>query len=124
MKRVLVIDDERNLCLIVKACLECLANWEVLTSQSGSEGLLLAQTKTPNAILLDVLMPEMDGLSLLGKLQSHPITQEIPVILLTARVHKFELDEYAQLNIAGIVTKPFDPLNLAKQVAQLLGWLT
>lgn len=121
-KRILVIDDENNLCIVIQACLENLGGWDVLTALSGSEGLLKAQTQKPDAILLDVMMPDMDGLTLFGELQNNPATQEIPVVLLTAKVQTVDLAQFAQLGVAGVIAKPFDPLTLAQQVAETLGW--
>ncbi len=121
-KCILVIDDEKNLCAIIKACLENIGHWRVVTSQSGREGLVLAKTEHPNAILLDVIMPELDGLTVLHALQSHPATRGIPVILLTAKVQKQDLNQFAQLGIAGVIHKPFDPLKLTEQVAEKLKW--
>jgi CheY-like chemotaxis protein len=122
IKRVLVVDDEKNLCLVIKACLENIGGWVVLTAHCGKEGLLLAQTERPNAILLDVMMPDMDGLKVFCQLQKNPQTQEIPIILLTAKVHVMDLKEFAQLGVAGVIAKPFDPLKLADQVTEFLGW--
>lgn len=121
-KSLLVIDDEPNLCIIIKASLEKIAGWKVLTANSGSKGLLLAKTELPDAILLDVMMPDIYGLELFQELQSNSATRDIPVILLTAKVQKVDLKEFAQLNIAGVIHKPFDPLTLADQVAQVLRW--
>ncbi len=121
-KRILVIDDEQNLCTVIKACLENIGGWEVLTAQSGREGLLLAETEHPDAILLDVMMPDMDGLALFSALQSNVLTLGIPVILLTAKVQTVDLKQFAQLNFAGVIPKPFDPLKLADDVAEVLGW--
>lgn len=122
VKCILVIDDERNLCTVIQACLENLGGWEVLTALSGSEGLSIAQTQQPDAILLDVMMPDMDGVALFGELQTNPATQAIPVILLTAKVQSADLDQFAQLGVAGVIAKPFDPLTLVGQVASTLGW--
>ncbi|WP_017316536.1 response regulator [Mastigocladopsis repens] len=122
VKRVLVVDDEKNLCLVIKACLENIGHWVVVTAQSGNEGLVLAQTELPDAILLDVMMPDMDGLVLFHTLQNNPVTQGIPVILLTAKVQQVDLNQFADLGIAGVIAKPFDPLKLANEVAELLGW--
>lgn len=122
LKRVLVIDDEKNLCTIIQACLENLGGWDVLTALSGSEGLLKAQTQKPDAILLDVMMPDMDGFTLFQELQNNSATQAIPVILLTAKVQSVDLKQFSQLGIAGVIAKPFDPLTLAEQVASLLEW--
>jgi CheY-like chemotaxis protein len=122
VKRILVIDDERNLCTVIQACLENLGGWQVVTALSGSEGLSIAQTQQPDAVLLDVMMPDMDGVALFRELQTNPATQAIPVILLTAKVQSADLDQFAQLGVAGVIAKPFDPLTLSEQVASTLGW--
>ncbi len=122
-KQILVIDDEKNLCSVIQACLEHLGGWRVLTAGEGSEGLLLAQTQLPDAILLDVMMPDMDGISLFRLLQSNVATRGIPVIFLTAKVQAMDLSEFAELGVAGVIAKPFDPLRLAQQVAEILGWV-
>lgn len=121
-ERILVIDDERNLCIVIKACLEKIAGWKVVTSQSGSNGLQLAESFVPDAILLDVMMPDLDGLALLRLLRSNPVTKGIPVVLLTAKAETVDRNQCAQLGIAGIISKPFDPLKLTQKVAKMLGW--
>lgn len=121
-KRILLIDDETNLCTVIKVCLEHIGGWQVLISYSASEGLLLAETQLPNAILLDVMMPDMDGLVVLRALRINPVTRTIPVILLTAKPQPVDLNQSAQLGVVGVIPKPFDPIKLVDQVAQLLGW--
>ena len=121
-KLILLIDDEKRLSSVIQMCLQKLGGWTVLTAESGREGLSKAETEKPDAILLDLMMPDMDGMTVLRKLQANPITAEIPVILLTAKVQSANYNEYTQLRIAGVIAKPFDPLKLAKQVAQTLGW--
>jgi len=121
-KRILVIDDEINLCTVIQACLENLGGWETLTALSGKEGLAIAQTQQLDAILLDVMMPDIDGLTLFGQLQNDAATQAIPVILLTAKVQSTDIAQFAKLGVAGVIAKPFDPLTLAEQVASTLGW--
>ena len=121
-KQILVIDDEQRIQEVIQTCLEILNGWQVLTASSGSEGLLKAQTQQPDAILLDVSMPEMDGLTTFQKLQENPTTESIPVVLLTAKVQPAERDEFAQLGVAGFIAKPFDPLTLASQIASVLSW--
>ncbi len=122
VRRILVIDDEERIQEVVQTCLEILNGWEVLTASSGEEGLLQAQTQQPDAILLDVSLPGMDGLDIWQQLQENPTTQSIPVILLTARVQPADRERFARLGIAGVIPKPFDPVQLAAQVAQALGW--
>ncbi|MEO6863409.1 MAG: response regulator [Microcoleus sp.] len=121
-KRILVIDDEQNLCSVIEACLEHLGGWMVLIAPDSSQGLLLAESQVPDAILLDVMMPDMDGVTLFGLLQKNAATQGIPVIFLTAKVQAMDLNEFADLGVAGVIAKPFDPLGLAQQVAGILGW--
>jgi len=122
VKRILLIDDEKNLCTVIKACLENIGRWQVLVAQSGTEGLAVAQIEHPDAILLDVMMPDIDGMALFQKLQENLITHKIPVILLTAKVQKVDLNEFSQLGVAGVIPKPFDPLRLSELVAKTLGW--
>jgi CheY-like chemotaxis protein len=119
-RRILLIDDEERLREVVQTCLEIMGDWEVLTAGTAKEGLLKAETEEPDAILLDVMMPEMDGLALLRCLQQNPVTQSIPVILLTAKIQTEEQGEFAKLGITGVITKPFDALTLADRVAELL----
>ncbi|OKH37627.1 two-component system response regulator [[Phormidium ambiguum] IAM M-71] len=122
IKSILLIDDEKRLSIVIQMCLQKLGGWRVVTAESGKEGLSKAETEKPDAILLDLMMPDMDGITVLGKLQANPNTAEIPVILLTAKVQSANQHEYTQLKIAGLIAKPFDPLKLASQVAQTLGW--
>lgn len=121
-KRVLLIDDEDDIRAIVQAALEELAGWQTLGATSGSEGLQLAQGKAIDAILLDISMPDMDGFEIYDKLQSHPATAGIPVIVLTSKVLARDRARFTALQVAGLITKPFDPLTLAQQIASLLHW--
>jgi two-component system, OmpR family, alkaline phosphatase synthesis response regulator PhoP len=121
-RRILVIDDEEAIQEIIQACLEDLGGWDVLVASSGSQGLLLAASEPLDGILLDVSMPEMNGFETLQKLQENPTTQKIPVTLLTARVQPEDKEQFAQLGIAGLILKPFDPLTLVEQVAEVFGW--
>lgn len=119
-KCILIIDDEEDIREVAQLCLEAVAGWQVCTAQSGSEGLTLAQSQQPDAILLDVMMPDMDGLTTLEQLQANPLTENIPVIFLTAKNNLLDRDRLAQMGVKGIIPKPFDPMNLSKQVMQLL----
>ncbi len=121
-KQILLIDDEENLVSVIKICLQKLGGWTVLTALSGAEGLRQAEAFLPDAILLDVMMPDLDGLMVLRQLRVNPKTQIIPVILLTAKIQSAHQDEYAQLDIAGVLAKPFDPLKLAHHIAEILNW--
>lgn len=121
-KRILLIDDEKRLARIVDVCLTRLGGWSVSIAASGNEGLLLAETEQPDAILLDVMMPDIDGLHLLQQLRANFATRSIPVILLTAKLDVVTPAQIIEFEIAGVIYKPFDPFKLADQVAEMLGW--
>jgi CheY-like chemotaxis protein len=121
-KSILLIDDEPNLAQVIAVCLESLKGWKVQIANSGKAGLSIVEALQPDAILLDVMMPEMDGINVFQHLQQNPNTQNIPVILLTAKVQASDHARFAQLNIAGAISKPFEPLQIADQIAALLKW--
>jgi CheY-like chemotaxis protein len=121
-KSILLIDDEPNLVQVIAVCLESFKGWKVCVVNSGKEGLQIVEALKPDAILLDVMMPEMDGIEVLQNLQKNPTIQDIPVILLTAKVQTCDRKEYTQMDVAGIIAKPFDPLKIADEIAQMLGW--
>jgi CheY-like chemotaxis protein len=118
-KRILVIDDEDDIRKLIQTCLEIMGGWQVITASSGNEGLSLAQVNRLDAILLDVMMPDLDGLSTFQKLQSNPITSNIPVILMTAK-GRFIEPKFTELGVKDVLNKPFNPLKIAEQVAVAL----
>ncbi|WP_375338973.1 response regulator [Ancylothrix sp. D3o] len=122
LKRILVIDDEDDIREVAQLSLEMVAGWEVFTAASGSEGIAKAESHQPDAILLDVMMPDMDGPATYKQMQLGSATQHIPVILLTAKVQPNDRRRFAELGVKGVIAKPFEPLMLASQVSQLLGW--
>ena len=95
--KILMIDDEKDLCFFVKANLEIVGNYEVLTATSGKEGLRTASWNKPDVILLDVMMPGMDGFEVLKKLKEDVKTSSIPVIMLTAKA-----DDESKMRAAGL----------------------
>jgi len=120
-RTILVIDDEQGIRIILKAALEFTAGWKVLLASSGVEGMTAAQVECPEAILLDVMMPGIDGISLFRKLQAQASTREIPVIFLTAQAREVERQELEKLG-AGVILKPFEPEAIANQIRTLLNW--
>lgn len=117
---MLIVDDEEDIREVAQLCLEAVGGWQVCTAQSGSEGLISAECEKPDAILLDMMMPGMDGLSTLEELRANPLTENIPVIFLTAKDNLLDKNKFTQMKVKGIIAKPFDPMNLSEQVAQLL----
>lgn len=121
-KRVLIVDDDEDIREVAQISLEMVKGWIVLTTSSGTEGLAKARKEQPDAVLLDVMMPDMDGPTTFQKLQADPTTRHIPVILLTAKVQSVDRRRFADLGVRAIITKPFDPMKLADQVAEAVGW--
>ncbi|MEM8829857.1 MAG: response regulator [Cyanobacteria bacterium P01_G01_bin.19] len=121
-KRILIIEDEESIQILVKLALEMNSNWEVITASDGKEGIATAATEVPDAILLDVMMPEMDGFTTFENLQANSITESIPVILLTTKFQSTEPKQLQQLGIKGLIPKPFDPVTLENNISQILGW--
>ena len=121
-KRVLIVDDEDDIREVAQLSLEMTAGWEVLTAASGAEALSRAAAERPDAILLDVMMPEMDGPATYERLRASSATRGIPVVLLTAKVQASDQRRLSELGVAGVLAKPFDPMRLADEVAEVLGW--
>jgi two-component system, chemotaxis family, response regulator PixG len=119
-KQVLVVDDDRNIREVVSMCLHKLKGWDVLTAASGQEGLNGIQIKNPDVIILDVMMPEMDGLAFLRRLRSNPDTKQIPVILLTANRYLPDKSLLTELGVVETISKPFLPVNLVRQIDKAL----
>lgn len=121
-KRILVVDDDDGIREVIQICLEAIAGWEVIPASSGKEALTAAQNKKPDAILLDVMMPDMDGINTFRQLQIGYKTKHIPTILLTAKVKISEQRKLHLLGVAGVIIKPFEPHNLVTQIKTILDW--
>ena len=121
-RRVLIVDDESDIREVASLSLEAVGGYEVATAESGREGIEKAAAEQPDAILLDVMMPEMDGPTTFGRLQGDPATREIPVVLLTAKVQAADRAKFDALGVAAVMSKPFDPMTLSEQLAAVLGW--
>ena len=120
-RRVLVVDDDPLLRDVAQTALELVGGWQVSTAQSGPQAQQRALAEHPDAILLDVMMPGVDGPSTVAALRADPATRDFPVIFLTAKVPE-DLEEWRPLCLAGVIPKPFDPMTLASDMAALLGW--
>jgi len=121
-RRVLIIDDEDDIREVAALSLETVAGWDVTMAGSGAAGIAKAQELHPDAILLDVMMPVMDGPTTFRELRALPETANIPVILLTAKVQAADQKRFSDLGVAAVMFKPFDPLTLAQDIAKALGW--
>jgi len=122
-RRLLVVDDEPAIREIAQVSLETIGGWDTVGAGSGTEALARAAAERPDAILLDVMMPGIDGPETVVRLRDEPSTRDIAVVLLTAKVQPSERARLAELpGVAGVIAKPFDPLTLAAQVAEVVGW--
>ncbi|PHJ55342.1 chemotaxis protein CheY [Nostoc linckia z18] len=121
-RSILIVDDEEDVQAIAKLGLEMGAGWNVLTACSGQEALKVASNFKLDVILLDMMMPDMDGRATLQQLKANPVTHSIPVILLTAKVQDSDRDSFTGLDVAAVFAKPFRPLKLAGQISEALGW--
>jgi CheY-like chemotaxis protein len=121
-RRVLIIDDEETIQTVVTFGIRMAVGWEVIVASSGAEGIQTAQSVKPDVILLDVMMPEMDGIATFRALQTHAATEQIPVILLTAKAQTAEKRQFNDMGVSGVITKPFNALDLPGQIAKILQW--
>ena len=121
-KRILIVDDEPDIREVAQMSLEAVSGWRVLTAESGDEGITKARQERPDAILLDAMMPGMDGPATFEKLQADQSTKQIPVIMFTAKVQAADRKRFADLGVKDIIAKPFDPMKLGNQIATILGW--
>ena len=120
--RILIIDDEDDIREVAGLSLESVAGWEVIMASSGAQGLVRAAEYLPDAILLDVMMPGMDGPTTFRELRKNPRTARIPVLLLTAKVQSTDQRRFADLGVEAVLFKPFDPMTLSAEICTVLGW--
>lgn len=121
VKRILVIDDEEDIREVAQASLEIVGGWEVILACSSHEGLIKAKAEQPDAILLDVMLPDMDGVAVFKQLQANPSTQHIPIIFLTAKVQIADQLYLKQLGATAVIAKPFKPHLLVSQLLMIMG---
>ena len=121
-RKILIIDDEDDIREVAALSLESVAGWEVIKASSGAQGLARATEHQPDAILLDVMMPGMDGPTTFRELRNNQATARIPVLLLTAKVQGSDQRRFADLGVEAVLLKPFDPMTLSTQIARALGW--
>jgi len=114
--RILHVDDEPDIREVVELSLALNPDFEVRSCGSGTEAVAIAAEWSPFIILLDVMMPGMDGPTTLAQLRGNPRTADIPVLFMTARAQAREVERFISLGAQGVISKPFDPMTLAFQV--------
>ena len=124
ISKVLLVDDEPMMRRIGAMSLERVGTFTVVLASNGLDAMAVAEREKPDLILLDVMMPDMDGLATLHKLRASEATSAIPVIFLTGKTEQQEVDEYLAAGAVGVIPKPFDPMTLPSQIHEILSTKT
>nr|WP_315862815.1 response regulator [Trichothermofontia sichuanensis] len=119
LHRILLVEDDPDIQVIARLSLESVGGFAVKLCSSGREALQTAPTFSPDLILLDVMMPDMDGLTTLQSLRQIPTLATTPVIIMSARVQTHEVVHYRELGAVEVVAKPFDPMQLPTTIRQI-----
>ncbi len=118
--KVLLIDDEEDIRKIGELSLAVVGKFETTTAASAARGLLLAKTDRPDLILMDMMMPGMDGLAGLVMFRETPELRNVPVLFMTAKVQRSEVAHYISMGALGVIHKPFDPMTLPTEILRIL----
>jgi CheY-like chemotaxis protein len=118
----MIIDDDPSIREVAALALSAVGGHQVDTARDGTEGIEIARRTRPDAILLDVMMPTSDGPTVLARMRSIEPLRDVPVVFLTAKVGAHDISQLDGLGAVAVITKPFDPLRLAQQLADALGW--
>jgi CheY-like chemotaxis protein len=119
---VLVVDDDENIRELTQLALETVSGWHIVTADGGFAAIEMCRTHHPDAVLLDLMMPDMDGLTTFERLQADETTRDIPVILFTAKGRVGERQPWDDYAIRGMIAKPYNPMTLGDQVSAILHW--
>ncbi|HEX2612661.1 MAG TPA: response regulator [Fibrobacteria bacterium] len=116
---ILCVDDEEDILQVAKLSLEAVGGFQVSLCRGSGEAVARAESLRPDLILLDVMMPEMDGPATLLKLRENPVTSPVPVAFMTAKAQPAEIRRYLGLGAIGVISKPFDPMTLSAEIRAL-----
>jgi DNA-binding response OmpR family regulator len=120
MKKILVVDDKPEVVELVTATLEG-EGYQIISASDGREALEKIDKEEPGLVLLDIIMPKMDGFEVLSEVKKHPKTKEIPIIMLTAKGQKLDKDKGRRLGAEDYIIKPFSPSHLLRKIEEVLG---
>lgn len=116
---ILYVDDEEDIREIVELSLRLDATLDITTRASGQAALDHLETRVPDLVVLDVMMPGLDGPATLARMREHPECADLPVVFLTAKAQREELERFLLLGAIGVIAKPFDPMTLADQLREI-----
>ena len=121
MKKILIVDDSENIRKLVKAILKKVGEYEYIEAADGEEGLKKAAAHKPDLIILDLVIPKIDGIEVCRKLKSNPKTREIPIIILTSETTVEAVEQAKKAGADIFIGKPFEPKDLRVSVKELIG---
>lgn len=116
LERILAVEDEEDISRILELSLRQIGKYDVKLCRNGQDALRAIEAFTPQLLLLDFMMPGMDGLTLMRELRKLPVTAETPVIFLTAKSQPYEIQEYLEAGAVAVIQKPFDPMKLSDEI--------
>ena len=119
LKRILCVDDEEDILQVAKLSLEMVGGFEVTLCHGSRGAVAEARDFRPDLVLLDVMMPEMDGPTTFTHLRADEVAAGIPVVFMTAKVQPSEVQHYLDLGAIGVVSKPFDPMTLPQEIQEM-----
>lgn len=119
IKKIICVDDDQDIREVAKMVLETVGEFDVTTFDNGKDLISQAEKINADAILLDVMMPQMDGPTTLKILRQNKSLDATPIILMTARIQPKEVEEYLQLGASGVISKPFDPMTLPSEINKI-----
>ena len=120
IRKVLLVDDEDDIRTVGNLSLSRVGGWQTVLASSGAEAVKKAAAERPDLILLDVMMPGMDGPTTFTQLRAQETTATTPIIFMTAKIQKQEVARYLELGALGVIGKPFDPMTLPSEIKKLL----
>jgi CheY-like chemotaxis protein len=119
LRKILYVEDEDDIRTIARMALECVGGYEVIACESGAEAIAKAPSSKPDLLLLDVMMPGMDGPTTLRTLRETFAIGETPVIFMTAKVQASEVAQYKALGALDVIRKPFDPMQVSAEIQRI-----
>ena len=119
LNRILYVEDDDDIRQVSQVALEDVGGYEVKLCESGQRALDTVTSFNPDLILLDVMMPDMDGIETFQKLQERGALENVPVILMTAKVHPEEMARYREMGVFDVIPKPFDPMSVSEEIARI-----
>jgi CheY-like chemotaxis protein len=119
---ILLIDYDASVREVLQVCLSEIGGWNVISVASFEDGLALLLTQQPDAIVMDIVTPKRDSIKFIQRLKQNPLTQSIPILLITHKASWYTRQNFQEMSVVGAIAKPFNPVTLPVEISKLLGW--